>query len=94
MATTTAVTTRIDATLREVGAELAFLPELVEGWQEEAESSRASWQLEWQELLARFRALERDYSAGALSQQQRQQYRALASQLRDSRGLLRQIGVE
>jgi hypothetical protein len=94
MATTTAVTSRIDATLREVAAEIAFLPELVEGWQEEAESSRASWQLEWHELLARFRALERDYNARAMSEQQRQQYEDLVLKLQERKGLLRQIGVE
>ena len=94
MATTTAVTTRIDATLREVAAELTFLPELVKGWQEEAESSRASWQLEWQELLARFGALARDYDAGAMSEQQRQRYEGLVSTLREREGLLREIGVE
>lgn len=93
MATTTAITQRIEASLREIEAETNFLPELLAGWVEESPADREVWYLEWRELLARFEGLAHAYHAGAMTIEQQQRHRALREELRDAIPLLERLGI-
>jgi hypothetical protein len=93
MATTAAVTRNIEATLREVAAEVVFLPELAEGWEDEPESARASWFIEWGELFSRLSRVAHEYHAGTLSEEQRVRFESLVRDLREGVPLFERLSL-
>jgi hypothetical protein len=86
-------TDRFDTRLRESEAEVDFLPELVELWAEESPVARATWYLEWWELMSRLEALEGAYRGEVMTPEQRYGYRILRRKLRDALPLLERLDL-
>ncbi len=93
MATTPTITRHIDVTLREVEAEVAFLPDLAKQWGDEPAISKDSWFLEWSELFNRFGGLRRDHKTGVMTESQRQRYERLVSELRERAPLFERLDL-
>ena len=94
MATTAAaLAERIDASLKEIAAEAAFLPDLAAGWQNEDHVNRDVWYLEWRELMGRLAGLHRKYRACYMNPHQREHYRALRRLLRDRLPILHALDL-
>jgi len=94
MATTPSVTHHVAATLRGIAAELGFLPELEKQWDQEPDSSKASWQLEWEEMLARLTRIAQEERTGTLAAAERVQYTSVIRDLLKSAPTLAQLGVK
>jgi hypothetical protein len=93
MAASPAVRQEIEARLREIEAEAAFLPELEAGWQDENPGARTDWLLEWTELFSRLSALERERQQGALSEEQVSRLRRLVKDLQTHSGFFELMGL-
>ncbi len=93
MTTTTQVTERIDTRLKELAAEAAFLPDLAAHWAEESPVNRDVWYLEWRELMGRLEGLDQAYQEGAMTELQREAYRALRLALQQLLPVLQQLGL-
>ena len=93
MATTADPNLRIDLSLKELTAELDFLPELAAGWSARPETSKVSYYLEWDELVSRFDELARSYRERRMDPEQQERYRSLIHKLRALRPLLDQLDL-
>lgn len=93
MVTIAAGTRRVDVGLREIAAEVDFLPELAELWEVESPAARATWHLEWWELMSRLEGLEAAYRADAMTPRQREAYRTLRRKLRVALPLFERLAL-
>jgi hypothetical protein len=94
MATTTDLTVRIEAALREIAAEVDFLPELAKAWNDRPDDSKVSFYLEWDELMDRLDRLNGAYRGDHMSLDQQTRYRALLGKLMRARPLLEQLDLQ
>jgi hypothetical protein len=94
MATTTDLRARIDADLRDVVAEVDFVPELAKGWGDRSEDGRVSYYLEWDELMGRLRALGQAHRDGQMNRDQQTRYRGLIKKLAMARPLLERLDLQ
>jgi hypothetical protein len=69
----------IDASLRELQAEVADLPKRAAAWDAEPEVSRISFLIAWHELMNRLDKLNDAHRFGQMTATQREQYRLLCS---------------
>lgn len=83
---------RVDASLRDIWAEVEFLPELALLWPDEAEPAQVAYLLEWDELMARLRGLERAYRAGRMTPEQAARYLALLRRLKETLPIVERLG--
>ncbi|MBI4493562.1 MAG: hypothetical protein HY690_12300 [Chloroflexi bacterium] len=88
MAQTTDMNTRTAIRLREITAEVEWLPELAARWEEMPDLERDTWYLEWHELMARLEGLDQVYRAGTMTAEQGAQYRALLGKLKETLPIL------
>ena len=93
MVRTASVSSQIDARLKEIAAEVEFLPELAALWAEESATNRDVWYLEWRELMARLQELDRAYRGGVMDERQREQYQALRRTLQEHLPLFRRLDL-
>jgi hypothetical protein len=93
MATTTPVRRQIEAGLREIAAEVDFLPTLAGGWDEESAANRDVWHLEWRELMARLEGLDHAYRASQMTPDQQARYQELLCQLKAALPLIERLGL-
>lgn len=93
MAAPATVARRIDASLRDLEAEVSFLPQLAAYWPEESETAQVSYMLEWDELMDRLRGLERDYRSGQMTSEQAERYRALLRKLEEALPIIERLGL-
>ena len=92
MAAPTTVARRIDASLRDLEAEVSFLPQLAGYWPEESETAQISYMLEWDELMDRLRGLERAYRSGQMTPEQAERYRRLLERLAELLPIIERMG--
>jgi hypothetical protein len=93
VAAPTTVARRIDASLRDLEAEVSFLPEFAAYWPEESETAQISYMLEWDELMDRLRGLERAYRSGRMTPEQAERYRALLGKLSEALPIIERLGL-
>ena len=81
MATPPEVTSKIDAILRAIAAEVADLPTRIGEWEEETDDNRMAFSLEWKELMDRLSLVGSASRNGTLTAQQQATYRDLLHRL-------------
>jgi len=82
VAAPTATDKRIEIGLRSLGRTLRALPEVARAWADMSDGERASWSLDWDQLMGTYlRLLERHYRVGTLTRDQQARYRVLLSKL-------------
>src|SRR3712207_1853972 len=82
---------RIEADLRFISDETAFLPELAEGWSDESETNRLVWHQEWRDLMARLIELDDACRNGLMTPEQRGRYRELFATLEQVKPIIRRL---
>jgi hypothetical protein len=94
MATATEVTAaHIEASLRDLTAEMDFLPEMASEWETEPEDNRLNYALEWDELMDRLDGLGRAHRQGRMTPNQQAQYRDLLCKLADMRPFISKLNL-
>ncbi len=83
---------RIDIGLESLRLALGDLPEVAEEWAELADGERASWSLDWDQLMGTYLVLlERHYRAGTMTPDQRALYHELLDRLQAALPLIEQL---
>ena len=90
MAAPTAITSRIDRSLRALLAEVQDLPRTAEEWDALPDGERAAIALDWDHLLADYLVeLDRFCREGEMTDDQQRHYQELLGKLREATPLLR-----
>ncbi|MGH2355515.1 MAG: hypothetical protein ACRDI2_19155 [Chloroflexota bacterium] len=92
MVATTAVTARVERSLRAVRGELEDLPKVAEQWTSWTDLDRVDFSLEWDHLMADYLTeLDEVYRGGQMTADQQACYRALVRQLKDAQPLVERL---
>ena len=91
MATNADAIMRVDTTLRVVTAEVDFLPERAEDWEQESDDNRIGFYLEWKEFMDRLDDVSDLYRRGQLTSDQHRRYQELLEDLSQSLPIIRRL---
>jgi len=94
VATTADVIEANEISLRGIEKETAFLPELATRWSKLPEDIRASWELEWSELMRHLALLDDAYGSGILTAGQQVRYRKLHRKLQAALPIIAELDFE
>ena len=93
MATPVNISVNIDLDLWAVAAEVDFLPELASSWDDEPPAHRLAWEVEWWELIGRYRMLHRSWVSGAMTPEQGARFHLLAHEFRQAVPIVKRLGL-
>lgn len=95
MAAPTATDRRVAIGLESLRLMLGDLPEVAEDWARMGEGERASWSLDWDQMMGTYHPLlERHYHAGTMTPDQQARYRDLLRRLAEARPLIERLGLQ
>ncbi len=93
MATHAEVTSRIEATLRAVTAEVDDLPLRAQEWHDETDDNRMAFALEWKELMDRLSLVDEAAFIGMMAPPQRTFYQEVRRKLEAARPLTERLSL-
>ena len=92
MVAKTVIARHIDIELKSLRLMLGDLPEVAAEWPELGDGERASWSLDWDQLMGALQViLEPSYRAGAMTPDQQACYQELLHDLREALPFIAQI---